>query len=455
MVDPLPTATATVGGRIRFRRLELALTQAQLAGDDLSSSYISLIESDRRAPGDDVVRLLAQRLRCSPVWLRTGRTEDDLATWQLRLNEAELDLHAGHPEHALEIALALLGTQALPMDVRRGARVVQARALEAIGALEQAVDVLSVLVETARASGEQPELSTVVALSRCLRESGDIGAAIEVASEQLRALEADGVPVDDARIELAATLVGAYNERGDYVLGRRLAERTIAAAERLGSPRARGSAYWNAMLIAVNDGRIGDAGRYAQRALSLYGETDASRNLSRLKVAYAWLLLRSEPPDPHRALGMLEAVGPGLRDEGSVVDQAYAATERARALVQLDELDAAFDAAEEAVALLSATDAAEPVEAARAQAVLAVVSLRRGDSAGAADLVKRASRILWDIGASRPAAEVWRELGEVAVMTGDVATATEAFRNALDAVGVTSPVEPTTRADRVGRPAER
>ena len=388
-------------------------------------------------------------------WLRTGRSDDGRTVCDLQLSEAELDLHAGQPNHALEISLALLGRPELAPDLRRRARQVHARALEATGALEQAIDVLSDLVEADEANGEAADITIVIALSRCLRESGDIGAAIDAATRVLRRLEADGAPVDDTRIELAATLVGAYNERGDYVLGRRLAERTIASADRLGTPRSRGSAYWNAMLIAVNDGRLPDAARYAQRALSLYGETDASRNLSRLKVAYAWLLLRADPPEPEKALRVLDAVGPALRDEGSVVDQAYAATERARALVQLDDLPRAAEAAQSAADLLASTDALEPIEAARAQAILALIAYRRGDAANAAALLGQAARMLWDIGASRPAAEVWRELGEVAALAGDAATATDAFRNALDAVGVTAPVEPATLRSRSGANAPR
>ncbi|MFJ9432480.1 helix-turn-helix domain-containing protein [Streptomyces sp. NPDC101490] len=50
------------GERIRARRRELGLSQQQLAGDVVTSSYVSLLESGKRAPTLDVIIHLAERL---------------------------------------------------------------------------------------------------------------------------------------------------------------------------------------------------------------------------------------------------------------------------------------------------------------------------------------------------------------------------------------------------------
>ncbi|MBD2830398.1 helix-turn-helix transcriptional regulator [Streptomyces globisporus] len=50
------------GERVRARRRELGLSQQQLAGDVVTSSYISLLESGKRAPTLDVIIHLAEQL---------------------------------------------------------------------------------------------------------------------------------------------------------------------------------------------------------------------------------------------------------------------------------------------------------------------------------------------------------------------------------------------------------
>ncbi|MQA98110.1 MAG: helix-turn-helix domain-containing protein, partial [Streptosporangiales bacterium] len=59
----------SMGERVRALRISQRLSQAQLAGSDLSDSYVSLIESGKRVPGPTVVRMLADKLGCSPQFL--------------------------------------------------------------------------------------------------------------------------------------------------------------------------------------------------------------------------------------------------------------------------------------------------------------------------------------------------------------------------------------------------
>jgi tetratricopeptide (TPR) repeat protein len=425
-----------IGSRLRAKREGLGLSQAALGGKELSDSYVSLIESGRRTPSDGALRVLASRLSCSVEWLRTGRHQTSRDAVELRLREGELNRHVGEPSQALEIALALLSDDDLPPDLRGRARRLQGQALESLGRLEQAIDVFSDQVEEAGRRGERPSTSLLIDLSRCLREAGDLGAAVEAANVGLRRLESDGIPVDDAYVELAATLVVAYNERGDRALARRLIERTLRSADLLGSPRARGSAYWNAMLVAANDGRLADARRYGDTALALYGETDGARNLARLKVAYAWLLLRQDPPEPTGALSFLERADAELAEVGSLVDRAYLETERARALLLLGQLAEAEAVARSARARLAGTDVPGPIELARSSAVLAMILLRQGDPAAALELVNGAAAALRALGATRGAAEVWRDLGECARAAGELTLASTAFRHALDSAGI-------------------
>jgi transcriptional regulator with XRE-family HTH domain len=74
---------ATVGDRIRERRLELGLSQRELAGKGASYAYISRIEANTRVPSTKVLRFIAPKLGVSVHWLETG--EDDPAEQLARL----------------------------------------------------------------------------------------------------------------------------------------------------------------------------------------------------------------------------------------------------------------------------------------------------------------------------------------------------------------------------------
>ena len=54
-----------LGERIRARRLELGLTQSELAGENLSLGYISLVESGKREPSDRALNLILEALQIS------------------------------------------------------------------------------------------------------------------------------------------------------------------------------------------------------------------------------------------------------------------------------------------------------------------------------------------------------------------------------------------------------
>ena len=57
-----------IGGRIRQRRLEFGFTQAELAGDRLTKSFISQIEKGTVAPSIETLELLAERLDRPVEW---------------------------------------------------------------------------------------------------------------------------------------------------------------------------------------------------------------------------------------------------------------------------------------------------------------------------------------------------------------------------------------------------
>lgn len=98
----------SLGGRIRALRRQQGLSQAQLAGDGISPSYVSLVEAGKRIPSPEVVSKLAAKLKCpeSELLSYLGRQQDD--ELELELRYAELALANGDAKHAVERFSALL-----------------------------------------------------------------------------------------------------------------------------------------------------------------------------------------------------------------------------------------------------------------------------------------------------------------------------------------------------------
>ncbi len=91
---------STVGDRIRQRRLELGLSQRELASEGVTYAYISRLEANARRPSIRALRQLAPKLGVTVHWLETG--EDDPAE---QLAQIVLE-HRGRPLPQIATRLA-------------------------------------------------------------------------------------------------------------------------------------------------------------------------------------------------------------------------------------------------------------------------------------------------------------------------------------------------------------
>jgi transcriptional regulator with XRE-family HTH domain len=71
--DTFAPHMATVGDRIRERRLALGLSQRELACEGVTYAYISRLEANTRQPSVKALRKLAPKLGVSPHGLETGQ----------------------------------------------------------------------------------------------------------------------------------------------------------------------------------------------------------------------------------------------------------------------------------------------------------------------------------------------------------------------------------------------
>ena len=438
--------STSIGDRIREARVRHGWSQGQLAaGLGLSDSYISLIESGRRQPRQQVLSQLADRLECSVDYLISGRDAEQSRTLELELRFAELALRTGDAQVARE-RFRDVRQRAEQLGRPYAAVAVEASwggclADEALGHLESAITGLERLVESDELPQTVSRTAVAMTLCRTYWQSGDLGRAIEVGEQGLRRLRTAGADtLGDEGIELGSTLVACYYERGDITRAHLLAADLIATVESGASARARGAAYWNAALVAEARGDLRSAQTMVERALALYGEVDHRRALALLRLTSAWVMLRQEKPQLAEATALLEHALAEFVEVGNPVDLASTETELSRCALLGGEPERAADLASTAIGRLAD---APRLETSRARAALADAQLALGDLEGALTSYRQAAADLGTGGASRQAATMWRELGDALAALGRADEAMAAYRQATEAVGIRGRSRPT------------
>jgi transcriptional regulator with XRE-family HTH domain len=424
----------SVGERVRNLRLSKHLSQAQLAGTELSDSYISLIESGKRTPTPAVVRLLASRLGCLPEYLSEGIEPEERLHLQVRARHAELSLLGGDAQQALAWFGEILEAVDNDPELMKRARWGRARALETMGRGEEAIKALEELREEAtRDRGRAGWLPVTIVLSRCYRAAGDLGRTLALGESALNRLADLRLLGGEDAAEIGRTLIATYLDRGEPAPASELAERLLAATEP--DPAVMVSSYVEASKQALDEGEGGESLYLAEQALALHAGGDQAKAQARLRVTAARTLLPSgaSPMDAGKALDLLNAAGPML----SGVDAAECQIEMARSKVLLGEPASAVSIAKGVLEDLH--DQPETsVTSIRARLMLAQALIATGDRSEALNALRATRDKLAGLETSRATARVWRELGDLFGTAEDATAMMDAYRKALESAGLRS-----------------
>jgi len=429
-VDP-----GDLGARVKAARLACGLTQAELAGEGLSTAYVSRIESGARRPTLKVLVEFARRLDKPVDQLLRGVSSTEYDEIRLGLEYAELALENGEAEEAEQQARDALTRAELALleqFVSRG-HYLLGRAYESLGRLDDAVREL----EQAVASDSTVlAIRAGIALTRCHRDLGDLTLAIEVGERIRESLPALGLDHTDEAVELAVTVAGGYFLRGDLSHAARLCADMVKGSEEWASPAARSAAYWNASVALSERGQINDAVSLATRALALRGEGNDARNLARLRLSLGRLELRLGSAELPDALAHLSRAQDELRETSAgVVDLAQSGTALAEAHLRSGDAELALQLAADVEAMDAEDVLPERAEAAiiRGQALWA---LHRTDEATAAYRV--AIDLLTACGEDRYTAQLWFDLADLLEQADMPDLAATAIRMAASASGLRS-----------------
>src|SRR5438477_6463 len=113
----------TIGQRLKRLRLELGMSQRELASPGVSYAYISRIEAGTRQPSVKALRRLASKLGVSSEYLETGSDLDAVDARELRLADAELALRLEHSADAESTVREVLEDAVAAGDAVNAARV--------------------------------------------------------------------------------------------------------------------------------------------------------------------------------------------------------------------------------------------------------------------------------------------------------------------------------------------
>ncbi|HEX6194686.1 MAG TPA: helix-turn-helix transcriptional regulator [Jiangellaceae bacterium] len=434
-------AAPAIGRRIQIRRLKLGLTQAEVAAGMLSPSYLSLVESGRRQPAESALEHIANQLGVDAGYLRDGIDAEARRRARLGLGQAEVALQRGAYPDAHKRFVALEVDPGLTDEQQRQARLGRARAAQGMGDLDEAIEILREQWAAAlRDPAVNPWLDVATALARCYSTAGDIDLAVQVGERAMQDAVELGLGASVEYIRLGRTVLDAYHDRGDLAAASRLAADLVARADEAGSASARGAAYATAAAIAESRGQIAQALSLTDRALALLGDGDDQREIDRLRVVHAGLLLEQDPSNAARALQLVDDVYAGLSDgdptaEQDAVELTRCETERARALLALDRCGAARSAAEHAVARLDGHPRPEGV---RARVMFARTLFACGEPTECLDQCKQSAAALGELGNGRATAAGWRELGSLYRDAGHAGEALDAYERALAAARIPS-----------------
>ncbi|GGW16415.1 helix-turn-helix domain-containing protein [Streptomyces globisporus] len=292
------------GRRLRQLRTERGLSQAALAGDGMSTGYLSRLESGARQPSDRAVAHLAGQLGISPSEFEGSRATSlaqilSLSTSLESDETSELLAEAVRSAHGQDPMLRWQALWLLGQWKRRhGDSAGEHGYLQRLVTLSEEIGLAEL---RARA---------LTQFARSLRVLGEIVPAVEAAAAAHR-LAVDHALSSQDRAASLLVLVSVEAEAGRMPDARRHAdELTVLVRGR--SDTLWAEALWTAGALKVRQGEFAAAEVLFQEALDGF---DSRENLTiwlRLRIAMAELHLQKLPPEPDAAQLCIEAAEAAL-----------------------------------------------------------------------------------------------------------------------------------------------
>ncbi|MFJ9544415.1 helix-turn-helix domain-containing protein [Streptomyces sp. NPDC101225] len=388
------------GTRLRKLRQSRGLSQTALAGEGMSTGYLSRLESGARQPTERAVAYLAGRLG-----LQTADFEEPAGGSLANALSLVASTGSGAALETLREALAAEGHEAPVLRWQALWQLAGQRRLQGDHAGEGAY--LRELVRLGEGVGLTAlRVRGLTRLARCLRSLGDINGALDAATGAHRLAGEDDLDVEDRAAVLLA-LVSVEGEAGRTPDARahvdELVELVAGRSDVLWA-----ESMWTAAAVRVRQGDHAAAQAYLEEALEKFASSEDLVLWLRLRLTAGRLHLEKLPPDPEAAARCLDAAESAL---------AFVGTPGLRQQLLALKADLAFATAryDDARALLGELAQAEPRMTYRERVQMDILrhqlAVRSGDPGGIQGLRALAEQAQADANIDL-AAQIWRILAE-------------------------------------------
>jgi len=267
------------------------MTQEQLAGDEFTKGFVSLLETGRTRASLRAAEFLARRLGVPMAELMVSRTQPAEAELEFTVLRAEQELAAGRPEVAAEAA-AVLETKTAGL-LRARVKRLRARSLIETTRSREAVR----LLDEARREfigTDQRELAarTLFDLARAHARLDQPGETLHYLFLCERALEAREVVDATLDLQVQRLLANTYVRVGDYEAAALRGERALALAQDIADPQALANLYSGMARTRFEQGDVEAAIAYARRALDIYARNEQTTAVAEMWNTLGWLYVK-------------------------------------------------------------------------------------------------------------------------------------------------------------------
>lgn len=283
-VDP------TFGKRLRALRLSRNLSQAELAGTDFTSGFISLLETGRTRVSLRAAEVLARRLDASITDLFGSAADADVAL-DLKVLQVEQKLASGDPGEALRTADATLQRSA--GERRARLLVLKGRALRELDRPREALAAFDDALPLFRAA-HRPEhvVRTLFDQARSYARLDAPGEAINLALESERRINAGELVDRSLELQIHRLLANLYLRLGDVTSADLRADRALRLAEDIADPDALARIYAGLAITREKQGDLEAALGAVRKSIDLFGQLNRSKELAEAWNTLGWLYVQ-------------------------------------------------------------------------------------------------------------------------------------------------------------------
>lgn len=367
-----------VGPKIRAARLERGMSLAQVGGEDLSRSFLSLVERGRSRISLRALAIVADRLEL-PIAYFLPSDGSDIAA-ELGLDRAQEALGRERPDECLR----LLDQLTLSPAHRLRGLVLRGRALTRAGRPREAIPVLQEARQLAETASDVYESARVpYYLGSALYAAATFDEAFTYFRDALELLRPDEDPILLGKVTVYLGHILYIRDDIDAALQHYARARDLF--DRFGDLDSLAAVYSGLSLAFERKGDRGNALRYSKLSLGAYEARQdvrqSARELNNLAMKYL-------------DLGNLEQARTCAEDAVQRAVSIHASDLEAASRGTLARIYLELDQPEKAAAEAERVQPLEGAETSLAQvaawAVLADVAERQGDSARADELYQRA-----------------------------------------------------------------